>query len=168
MRRHPERIRTTTEKAELSPLAVRCVDDLLLLLVIGAILICRVGQSHITYAPTFLCHYNARREREDQQTAMSIDPKGCFPIYLLGFRWPLPAAISVSDHSTLSARDSSCRHGGPPAPCHAMAPCRYVFPSSRWTAACCCSAALLLCCTARHAHSSFVSSSAPRFYVLAR
>ena len=61
-------------------------------------------------------HYNARREREDQQTAMSIDPKGCFPIYLLVFRWPLPAAMSVSDHSTFSARDSSCRHGGPPAP----------------------------------------------------
>ena len=141
MRRHPERIRTTTEKAELSPLAVRCVDGLLVLLVISAILICRVGQSrpHYICPHIFLCHCSARREREDQQTAMSIDPKGCFPIYLLVF--PLAVArchISGRPLHTLGAcrlfragfeyRPIS-RHVAMSLARH----CRYVlFPSSGW------------------------------------
>ena len=47
MKRHPERISTTTERAELrvSPLAVRRLDGLFLLLVIGAILL--VASQHI-------------------------------------------------------------------------------------------------------------------------
>ena len=161
MRRHPERIKTATEKAELSPLAVRCVDGLLVLLVISAILICRVGQSrpHYICPHIFLCHCSARREREDQQTAMSIDPKGCFPIYLLVF--PLAVArchISGRPLHTLGAcrlfralfSDSLCRHAaadGRHAHAHAMRAC---------DAECVClSVVRLTYCSSLFAHSFF-------------